>query len=119
MLFLACELFLARMTVTIKQRADLVVPSSVQRQAGIKPGDQVEFKVAGGVITIIPKLPKADDEYTPEQRRVIDARLAKADEDTKHGRVFGPFNTAAEMAASIEGKIKNLRAAKRKAKPAR
>ena len=107
------------MTITIKQRADLVVPSRVQRQAGIKPGDRVEFKVAGGVITIIPKLPRADDEYTPEQRRIIDARLAKADEDIKHGRVYGPFNTAAEMAASIEAKIENLRAAKRKAKSAR
>ena len=50
---------------------------------------------------------------------MIDDRLAKADEDIKHGRVYGPFNTAAEMAASIEAKIKNLRAAKRKAKPAR
>jgi bifunctional DNA-binding transcriptional regulator/antitoxin component of YhaV-PrlF toxin-antitoxin module len=107
------------MTITVKQRADLVVPVRLQRQAGIKPGDQVELKVAGGVITIIPKLPRADDEYTPEQRRIIDARLAKADEDIEHGRVYGPFNTADEMAASIEAKIKNLRAAKRKANPAR
>jgi len=107
------------MTITVKQRADLVVPVRLQRQAGIKPGDQVELKVAGGVITIIPKLHRADDEYTPEQRRIIDARLAKADEDIEHGRVYGPFNTADEMAASIEAKIKKLRAAKRKAKPAR
>ena len=28
------------------------------------------------MITILPKLPVADDEYTPEQRRAIDARLA-------------------------------------------
>jgi len=71
------------------------------------------------VITIVPKLPTADDEYTPQQRRSIDARLAKADEDIKHGRVYGPFSTADEMAASIEANIKKLRAARRKAKPVR
>ena len=64
-------------------------------------------------------IPSADDEYTPEQRRIIDARLAKAGEDVKHGRVYGPFNTAEEMAASIEANLKKLRAAKRRTKPAR
>jgi bifunctional DNA-binding transcriptional regulator/antitoxin component of YhaV-PrlF toxin-antitoxin module len=107
------------MTITVKHEADLVVPARVWRQAGIKAGDRVELKVAGGVITITAKLPDADDEYTPAQRRIIDARLAKADKDIKHGRVYGPFNSAEEMAASIEAKIKKLRAAKRKAKPAR
>ena len=32
------------------------------------------------------KFPSADGEYTPAQRRVIDARLAKSDEDIKLGR---------------------------------
>jgi hypothetical protein len=49
----------------------------------------------------------------------IDARLAKTDEDIKHGRTYGPFNTAEEMAASIEANIKRLRAAKKRGKPAR
>ena len=73
-----------------------------------------------GKIVLTPKLVidrsefgNADDEYTPEQRRIIDARLAKSDEDIRHGRVFGPFNTAEEMAASIEANIKKLRAAKK------
>ena len=60
-----------------------------------------------------------DDEYTPRQRRAIDARLAKADRDIRAGRVYGPFNTAEEMAASIEANIKKLRMSKRKAKSAR
>jgi AbrB family looped-hinge helix DNA binding protein len=107
------------MTVTLKDKNQLVVPPSVQRRAGLKAGDRLEFKVSGGVITITPKLPSADDEYTPEQRRIIDARLDKADEDIKAGRVYGPFNTAEEMAASIEDNIKKLRGAKRKPKPAR
>src|SRR5437763_15717098 len=107
------------MTITVKDKNQLVVPPSIQRRAHIKAGDRLELKVSGGVITIIPKLPAADDEYTPEQRRRIDTRLAKADEDIKHGRVYGPFNTSEEMAASIEDNIKKLRAVKRKAKPAR
>ena len=108
------------MTTTVKSnKANLIVPARVWRKAGIKAGDRVEFKVSGGAITIIPKAPSADDEYTPEQRRIIDARLAKADEDIKRGRVYGPFNTAEEMAASIEANIKKMRAAKRKAKLAR
>ena len=107
------------MTITVKNNTDLIVPLSVRRRAGIKAGDRLEFKVSGGVITIVPKPPAADDEHTPEQRRMIDARLAKADEDIQRGRVYGPFNTAEEMAAFIEANIEKRRAAKRKAKPAR
>ena len=66
------------MTVVVPSKSELVVPRSVRRRAGIKTGDRVEFKVSGGVINIVPKLPSADDEYTPAQRRVIDARLKLA-----------------------------------------
>ena len=109
------------MTVAVKNnnKMPLVVPPAVRRKAGFKSGEEIEFRASGGVITIIPKLPDANDEYTPAQRRIIDARLAKADEDIEAGRLYGPFNTAEEMAASIEANIKKLRAAKRKAKPAR
>jgi bifunctional DNA-binding transcriptional regulator/antitoxin component of YhaV-PrlF toxin-antitoxin module len=107
------------MTVTVKNKTPLVVPPAVRRQAGFKSGEEIEFRASGGVITIIPKLPKADGGYTPEQRRIIDARLAKADEDIRAGRVYGPFKTAEGMAASIEANIKELRVARRKAKPAR
>ena len=111
------------MTVTVKKNADLIVPPSVRRKAGLKAGDRVEFKVSGRRITIVPKpsivtKPPVDDEYTPEQRRIIDARLAKADEDIKHGRVYGPFDTADAMAAFLETEIKKRRSANRKAKRA-
>ncbi len=104
------------MTVAIKNnnKTPLVVPSAVRRKAGFKSGEEIEFRAAGGVITITPRPPNADDEYTPAQRRVIDARLAKSDEDIKAGRVYGPFTTAEEMAASIEENIKKSRATKRK-----
>jgi bifunctional DNA-binding transcriptional regulator/antitoxin component of YhaV-PrlF toxin-antitoxin module len=80
------------MTATVKNRIGLTVPPSVQRQAGFKTGDVVEFKASGGVITIIPKLSVADDEYTPEQRRGIDAQLDEAEKGPFHG----PFDTACE-----------------------
>ncbi len=107
------------MTITVKNKTGLVVPERVRQEAGIKPGDRVEFRVSGGVINIIPKPRSADLDYTPEQRRIIDARLAKSDEDIKHGRVYGPFTTAGQMAASIEAGIKKERAGKKRPRPAR
>jgi bifunctional DNA-binding transcriptional regulator/antitoxin component of YhaV-PrlF toxin-antitoxin module len=40
------------MTVTLKERQPLIVPPSVQRKAGIKPGDRLEFTISAGKITI-------------------------------------------------------------------
>jgi bifunctional DNA-binding transcriptional regulator/antitoxin component of YhaV-PrlF toxin-antitoxin module len=94
------------MTVTVRNKSALVVPPSVRRRAGLKHGDRVEFHVSGSVIKIIPKSPSADDEYTPAQRRIIDARLAESAEDLKKGRTFGPFNTADDMIASIKRELK-------------
>src|SRR2546425_4518139 len=101
------------MTVTVKNKSALIVPAEIQRRAGLKPGDRVEFKVSGGIINIVPKLPSADDEYTPAQRRIIDARLAESEEDFKKGRSFGPFNTADEMIAHMKGQLKTRAAAKK------
>jgi bifunctional DNA-binding transcriptional regulator/antitoxin component of YhaV-PrlF toxin-antitoxin module len=100
------------MTVTIASKADLVVPRSVRRLAGIKNGQEVEFKVSGGMITIIPKLPAADDEYTPAQRRIVDARLAGA----RKGPYYGPFETVDEAIAFLRREIKsrNRKEAKRR-----
>jgi AbrB family looped-hinge helix DNA binding protein len=99
------------MTVTLKPQTEITVPKSIRRKAGYRPGDQVEFKVSGRTITIVPKLSTPDDEYTPGQRRIIDARLAKAEEDIKAGRVHGPF-TAKEAAVFVE-RLAKERAAKK------
>ncbi len=99
------------MTVTLKPKSELTVPKSVRRKAGYRAGDQVEFKVSGRVITIVPKEPSAREEYTARQRRVIDGRLAKARKDIQAGRVHGPF-TAGEAAAFIE-RLAKERAAKK------
>jgi bifunctional DNA-binding transcriptional regulator/antitoxin component of YhaV-PrlF toxin-antitoxin module len=96
------------MTVTVKNKTPLVVPPSVRRQAGLKSGQQIEFKVVGGVISIRPKPPATDDEYTPEQRRVVDAQLAGGLSDVKAGRVRGPFSTHEEFIESLHTEAKKL-----------
>lgn len=95
------------MTTTLN-KTQLVVPPSIRKRAGIKPGDRVEFKVSGGIINIIPKLPSADDENTPAQRRIVDAQLARA----RRGPYFGPFDTAGEMAAHMKAELKKRAATK-------
>jgi hypothetical protein len=63
----------------------------------------------GGVISIHPKLlPTVDDEYTPEQRRIVDAELADGLADVKAGRVQGPFSTHKEFIASLHKEAKKL-----------
>jgi bifunctional DNA-binding transcriptional regulator/antitoxin component of YhaV-PrlF toxin-antitoxin module len=101
------------MTVTVKSKTAITVPLTVQRRAGFKLGDVLEFKASGGVITILPKRPTADDEYTPKQRREIDAQLAEGMTDIKAGRTAGPFNTADEMITHMKAELKKRAAAKK------
>jgi bifunctional DNA-binding transcriptional regulator/antitoxin component of YhaV-PrlF toxin-antitoxin module len=96
------------MTVTVKSKDLLVVPPSVQRRARLKAGDRLEFKVSGGVITIVPKLPSSEDEYTPEQRRAVDARLARA----RKGPYYGPFNTPDEAVKFLRKEMRSRKTGK-------
>lgn len=104
------------MTVAVKNnnKTPLVVPTAVRRKAGFKSGQELEFKASGGVITIVPKSPGPDDEYTPQQRRAIDAELDEAEQGPFHG----PFKTADEMISHLKDQIKK-RATPRKSKRAR
>ena len=101
------------MTVTVKNETKnpLVAPPSVRRKAGRRNGEDLECRVSGGVIAILPKFPAADDEYTPEQRRVIDAQLAGGLADITAGRTFGPFYSADEMIAHMNARLKKRLAA--------
>ena len=92
----------------IQHKGQVTIPTRLRNQAGLPKGDLVEFTFQRGKIVITPKLvinrsyfQNADDEYTPAQRRIIDARLAKSDEDIKHGRVYGPFDTHEEFLAAL------------------
>lgn len=95
-------------TGKIQDKGQVTIPPHVRRQAGMAKGDLVEFAFQRGKIVITPKLvidrskfPTADDEYTPEQRRLVDARLAEGLADIKAGRVYGPFDSHDEMMASL------------------
>ncbi len=107
------------MTTIVKKENPIIVPDALRRRAGMAPGDRIEMKAVGGVITIVAQPRTEPDEYTPEQRRMIDARLAKSLEDVRNGRTYGPFDSAKEMIASIESELKKRRAAKRVTKRAR
>ncbi len=96
------------MTVTLKNTTPLVVPPAIQRRAGLASADQVEFRAAGGMITITAKPPAADGEYTPEQRRVIDARLARAAKSP----AYGPFTAAQAtrfLRAELKARVKKIK----------
>jgi|SRR5689334_582444 len=103
------------MTTVVQNKKPIVVPESLRRKAGIKPGDRVEIRVSGGIINIIPELPSAKAEYTPEQRRIVDARLTEA----RKGPYYGPFDTAEEMIAHMKGELKKRAALKRANRRAR
>lgn len=87
----------------------MTLPARLRALAGIAEGDSVEAVFSRGKIVITPKypiarlkIPNADNEYTPEQRRLIDAELAEGLADVRAGRVHGPFASAKEANAYIE-----------------
>jgi bifunctional DNA-binding transcriptional regulator/antitoxin component of YhaV-PrlF toxin-antitoxin module len=98
------------MATTAKNVSPLVAPSAIRRKAGLKGGDELEFKAASAVITTSRKLPVAGDEYTPAQRRIIDARLTEA----RKGPYHGPFETAEEAIRFIRKEIRKRKVMKSK-----
>src|ERR1700685_628075 len=102
------------MTVIVKSRIPLVGPPSIRRRAGLKSGQMLDFKVSGSVITIVPREAVAEEEYTPEQRRAVDAQLAPGLADIEAGRVSGPFATHKEFIASLNLKARKLSRGKTK-----
>lgn len=107
-------------TAKIQHKGQVTIPTRLRNQAGLSKGDLVEFSLQRGKIVITPKVvtdrsqfPNADDEYTPAQRKIIDARLAEGLADIKAGRTFGPFNSAGEMIAHMKAQLKKGAAAKK------
>ena len=101
------------MTITVTNEIQRMFPPGVRRKAGFKAGDQLEVKAIGGIVTFISKPPAVvHNEYTPEQRRVIDAHIAEGLEDIKHGRLHGPFDTHEEMIGFLHSEVKKAKAKK-------
>ena len=103
--------------VKIQRKGQMTLPSRLRSAIGIAEGDLVEATVQRGKIVLTPKVvidrskfPTADDEYTPSQRRAIDARLNKAMAEVKKGHVSPAFDTIAEFAASLKADAKKLKA---------
>src|SRR5579859_5456470 len=105
--------------VKIQRKGQMTLPSRLRAAIGVGEGDRLTASVQRGRIVLTPtlevdrsKFPSADDEYTPAQRRVIDARLAEAEDDIKLGRVHGPFNTHEAMMTFLNSGVRKRRAAK-------
>jgi AbrB family looped-hinge helix DNA binding protein len=76
--------------VKIQRKGQMTRPSRLRSAIGIAEGDLIEATVQRGKIVLTPKVvidrskfPNADNEYTPAQRRIIDAQLATSLEDVK------------------------------------
>src|SRR5271168_2955052 len=94
--------------VKIHRKGQMTLPSSFRTAMGVGEGSLVELSLKNGKTVITPKLvidrskfPSADDEYTPAERRIIDARLAKADADIRAGRVSKTFSDHGEFIAAL------------------
>lgn len=85
------------MTITIQKGGVIVLPSEIKNKPGFKAGKRFDVVFSAGILNIVPEVPNTDDEYTPKQRKIIDAHLAEAEKDIKRGRVYGPYNNAKEM----------------------
>jgi len=70
------------MTVTVKNKTPLVVPDQIRRRAGFKSGDELEFKVSAGGVTIHPKPAVARDDYTLAERAPSTAASPRAKRST-------------------------------------
>src|SRR5713226_6695198 len=96
--------------VKVEPNGQMVIPGSIRSAVGLADGDLVEVEAAGGKIIVTPKpgidrsnLPTADDEYTPAQRRAINARLDEAEK----GPYYGPFKSGSEVVAFLKKKVRN------------
>jgi bifunctional DNA-binding transcriptional regulator/antitoxin component of YhaV-PrlF toxin-antitoxin module len=63
------------MTTIVKNKAEVIVPRSVRRQAGIKAGDQLEFTASARRITITVQEPA----YKPTKAEAAAIRKGEAE----------------------------------------
>jgi AbrB family looped-hinge helix DNA binding protein len=87
--------------VKVQRKGQVTIPTRLRAQLGLVDGDLIEARAHRGRIVLTPKL-IVNREYTPAQRRVIDARLAKAEADIKAGRVSKAFSNHSEFIADLQ-----------------
>jgi AbrB family looped-hinge helix DNA binding protein len=96
--------------VKVQPKGQMTIPRRVRSAVGLIDGDLVEVRAVGKRIIITPqpvidrsKFPTADDEYTPEQRHSISARLDRAEKRP----FYGPFKNGAEVAGFLKEKVRS------------
>jgi AbrB family looped-hinge helix DNA binding protein len=94
------------MTVTLKHKTKITVPKSIRRKAGLKPGDQVEFKVSDRTITIVPKL--TPDEIQDE-REIRDPKIRAAIRKSYQEFLAGESRPIQELFAARATRSKSKR----------
>ena len=99
--------------VKVQRNGQVTIPTRVRAQVGLLDVDLGEAIAQKGKIVLTPKR-VADREYTPAQRRAIDARLAKAEADIKAGRVSKAFSDHSEFIAELHNAAAKLGARKTK-----
>jgi AbrB family looped-hinge helix DNA binding protein len=82
--------------VKVKEKFQVTLPHEVRKELALEVGDLLEAQVKNGQITLSPK-------------KVIDRRLARALEDVKKGRGYGPFTTSEELIRSLHRNAAKLR----------
>ena len=97
--------------VKVQRKGQVTIPTRLRAQVGLVDGDLVEARAHRGRIVLTPKV-IVNREYTPSQRRVIDARLAKAEADIKAGRVSKAFSNHSEFIADLHSAAAKLGAKK-------
>ena len=85
--------------VPVKNKYQVVIPRNVRKKIGLKVGDLLEAAVERGKITFTPK-------------SVVDRGIAESLADFKAGRAYGPFETRAELVASLHEEAAKLRSMK-------
>ena len=82
----------------------MVIPRGICEALGLEVGDYGEVQRVKGTVVITPrKLVDAEEVLTSEQKASIDARLAEAEEETKQGRMHGPFASVDTLLDSRHG----------------
>jgi AbrB family looped-hinge helix DNA binding protein len=97
--------------VKVQRKGQVTIPTRLRVQVGLVDGDLVEAKAERGKIVLTPKM-IVDREYTPAQRRVVDARLAESLEQANKGHTYGPFETHKDMTTFLHGEAKKARSKK-------
>jgi AbrB family looped-hinge helix DNA binding protein len=94
--------------IKIHRKGQMTLPTRFRTAMGIEEGSLVELSLRNGKTVITPKVvidrskfPNADDDYTPAERRTVDARLAKADADIRAGRISKAFSNHGEFIAAL------------------